>query len=105
MKPSNEYKPPFVHDDLTFAIAILVVVLFILFISSCSLLPKFSGPEPKWAPNIYRYKKMNDRCTFYSPAIQHSIDCDEPIANDMIMIEAAELMKLGEKFNACERWR
>lgn len=105
MRRSNDYKPPFFHDDVTFAVVILVVVLFILFLSSCSFFPKLSGPEPKWSPTIYRYKPAAGKCAFYSPSIKHLIDCDEPIIQDMILLDVNDLSKLAEKFNACERWQ
>lgn len=104
MKRPKEFSPPSNPGELV--IAVVSIVLLILVMASLGgCVSKLSGPEPKWAPPFYRYKPVGTRCTFYSPMLAHTVDCDEPEIQDMLMFDAKYMPLLIEKFNSCETWK
>ena len=105
MRASMQFRRPSNRDDLVIAIVALVFGLLIMSSIGCISAPKSRAPEPRWAPALYEYRPQNNRCVFYNPSSKHSIDCDEPLIYEYILIHADYVTSLNEKFDACQEWR
>lgn len=101
--PSRKLKPPSDHGELLWAVISIIVMVFIMCSTACVSISR--GVEPKWEPSIYRFKATSGRCTFYSPTLKHTLDCDEPLIQDFVLIHASQFSALSEKFNSCREWK
>lgn len=105
MHTQMRFRKPSSHDDLVIAIVALIVGVLIMSSMGCISAPKSRAPEPRWTPAIYSYRPQDNRCVFYNVAAKHSIDCDEPLIYEYVMIHADYLTSLNQKFDQCEEWK